>query len=269
MSKALVSDQHQIVVDRFVAACRADERVVAAFLGGSNARDEADEHSDLDLCVITTDAAFETFITEREKFLRLLGEPVFVEVFGQPNVVFFVLADGTEGELYFGSQGHRDSIHSGPFKVLLDKKGILSGMTFTEETVDPAEQTETLRRLITGFWHELSHFITAMGRGQLWWAYGQLEALRSHCVSLERLRHDFSAWAGGDEPYFKIEKELPIESLAPLVATCCAREPQAMLSAAADIVHCYQELATALAQAHGLTYPSGLERVMLERLKPS
>src|SRR5262245_3029305 len=29
---------HQIVTNRFVAACQADERVVAAFLGGSYAR---------------------------------------------------------------------------------------------------------------------------------------------------------------------------------------------------------------------------------------
>lgn len=52
---------HQAVLDRFLAACQSDERVVAAFLGGSNARGEADAHSDIDLCVITTDTAFDNF----------------------------------------------------------------------------------------------------------------------------------------------------------------------------------------------------------------
>jgi hypothetical protein len=28
-------DNHQDIVDRFVAACQADERIVTAFLGGS------------------------------------------------------------------------------------------------------------------------------------------------------------------------------------------------------------------------------------------
>jgi len=40
---------HQIVMNRFVAACQADERVVAAFLGGSYARGTTDAYSDLDL----------------------------------------------------------------------------------------------------------------------------------------------------------------------------------------------------------------------------
>ena len=48
-------------MNRFVAACQADERVVAAFLGGSYARGTADAYSDLDLCLITTDEAYEDF----------------------------------------------------------------------------------------------------------------------------------------------------------------------------------------------------------------
>ena len=47
---------HRVVLDRFVAACRADERVVAAFLSGSYAGGAADEYSDLDLGVIITAA---------------------------------------------------------------------------------------------------------------------------------------------------------------------------------------------------------------------
>ena len=73
---------HQVVIDRFVAACQADERVVAAFLGGSYARGTADAYSDVDLGLITTDAAYETFLTGREAFIRRLGEPVFLEDFG-------------------------------------------------------------------------------------------------------------------------------------------------------------------------------------------
>ncbi len=40
---------HQVVMNRFVAIYQADERVVAAFLGGSYARGAADAYSDLDL----------------------------------------------------------------------------------------------------------------------------------------------------------------------------------------------------------------------------
>jgi len=34
--------------------------------------------------------------------MRLLGEPVFLEDFGIPDIVFFIFPDGTEGELGFG-----------------------------------------------------------------------------------------------------------------------------------------------------------------------
>src|SRR6266498_5670337 len=93
---------HQNFVNRFVAACQADERVIAAFLGGSYAKGTADTYSDIDLSLITTDAAYEGFFAGRAAFLRLLGEPVFLEDFGLPNIAFFIFSDDTEGELWFG-----------------------------------------------------------------------------------------------------------------------------------------------------------------------
>src|SRR5438874_13077735 len=93
---------HQVVMNRFVAACQADQRVVAATLYGSYARGAADAYSDLDLGLITTDAAYEDFVAGRESFLRVLGEPVFMEDFDLPNIVFFIFPDGTEGELSLG-----------------------------------------------------------------------------------------------------------------------------------------------------------------------
>jgi hypothetical protein len=58
-----------------------------------------------------------------------------------------------------------------------DKKGILSGVDFPQHKADPAAQLNTLRQLIMGFWHEISHFNKALARGQLWFAYGSLLAL--------------------------------------------------------------------------------------------
>lgn len=78
-------DNHQNIVDRFIAICQADERIVAAFLGGSYARNAADQFSDLDLYFITTNEAYEDFLAERESFVRLLGEPLFLESFGAVN----------------------------------------------------------------------------------------------------------------------------------------------------------------------------------------
>jgi predicted nucleotidyltransferase len=262
-----LAPNHQAFIERFVAACQADERVVAAFLGGSYAKGTADAYSDLDLSVITTDAAYEDFVAGREAFLRQMGELVFLEDFDLQSIVFFIFADDTEAELWFGGESRLDHLHSGPYRVLLDKKGILAEAVFSEEEPAHAEQIETLRRQIYWFWHELSHFTTAMARGQLWWAHGQLEALRHCCLNLARLRHNFSDAEVGSEAYFKIEKALPVEQLAPLQATYCPLEQSAMLQSAQAIVGFYQELAVSLAHAHGIPYPAGLERVIRSRLE--
>jgi predicted nucleotidyltransferase len=258
---------YQALVDRFVQACAADDRVVAAFLGGSNAKGKADEYSDLDLCVITSEAAFAEFYDQREAFLRSLGDLVFLEDFGVPNLAVYIFADGTEGELNFGSEGHLDQIHSGPFRSLVDKKNILAGAEFPERAPDLAAQTEKLRDAIFVFWHEMSHFITAMGRGHMWWARGQLEALRSICVNLARLENNFSDEGVGNEPYFKIEYAMPVEKLVALQSTFCPLNKSAMLQSVEVIITFYSQMAKSLAERHGIPYPHKLEHVMLWRLE--
>lgn len=258
---------HQAVLERFVAACRADDRIVAAFLGGSYARGAADEHSDLDIYLITTDEGFEEFSNQRDTFLHLLGEPLFIETFDIPNRVFYMFADGTEGELGFGKESDFAHIHGGPYIVLVDKKNVLGGVVFAGHEPGSNEQTEKLRRFMYWFWHDLSHFVTAIGRGQLWWAGGQLEQLRGFCVNLARLQHNFKDPEVGDEPYFKIEKAMPAELLTPLQGTFCPLEKEAMLEAAFVILRFYREVATSLAQNHGVPYPDLLDQIMVGRLE--
>jgi len=266
MQELQLRPNHQAFVNRFVEACRKDDRIVAAFLGGSNAKGYGDAYSDVDLCVITTESAFEEFFNEREAFLRSLGDIVFHEDFGVPNISCCIFADDTEGELNYSSEGRLDQIHSGPFRILVDKKNLLAEAFFLPFEPPASERVEKLRLHLYVFWHELSHFVTAMRRDQLWWAHGQLESLRSICVNLARLKHNFHDPDFSEEAYFKIETVMPVQQLAALRETFCPMEKETMLKAAVTIVHFYQELAPSLAGKHGLEYPRGLERVMLARM---
>jgi predicted nucleotidyltransferase len=258
---------HQDVVDRFIAACQADERIVAAFLGGSYAQDKADKYSDLDLYFVTTDEAYETFLAERESFIRRLGEPLFLENFGAPHGYFVIFSNGADCEIWFGRESKFHDIHGGSYRVLLDKKDILAGEVFPIHVAEQAEQIELLRQQLDWFWHELSHFIKAMGRKQLWFAYGQLEVMRQICVNLARLRYNFSDAYGGEEPYFKVEQALPVEHLSPLQTTYCSMEYESMLQAGLVICRFYQEVAPKLAKAHNLTYQTDLEQMLMGQLK--
>lgn len=252
-----------MIVDRFVAACQTDIRVVAAFLGGSYASGAADAYSDLDLYLITTDAAYPEFLAERESFVRKLGDPLFLEDSGRPNCYFVIFADGIEAELWIGQASDFQSIHGGAHTVLLDKASLLLGVTFPLHEIEPAEQLETLRQLIMNFWHEIGHFHKALARNQVWFAYGSLETMRHICVNLARLRHNFADPGVGNEPFFKVEGAMPVEQLAPLQATFCPLEIEAIRQAGAVLLQFYGEVATILAERHGLVYPAALEKVML------
>src|SRR5207248_7189553 len=98
--------------------------VLGPFLGGSYARDETDTYSDIDFGLITTDEAYDDFFAGRKAFIRLLGEPIFLEVFSDYSfdIVFFTFPDGVECELVLGRESQFNHIHVGPYKALLDKK---------------------------------------------------------------------------------------------------------------------------------------------------
>src|SRR5260221_2649347 len=103
---------HQVVMNRFVAACQADERVVAAFLAGSYARGTTDEYSVLDFDLITTDETYDDFSTGSKIFLPLLDEPVFLESFlvhvmDRGNIIF---VDGSAVDLALVLHSHFQQI---------------------------------------------------------------------------------------------------------------------------------------------------------------
>ncbi len=259
-------DNHQEIVDRFLATCQADERIVAAFFGGSYATGKVDEYSDLDLFFITTDEAYEDFLSAKESFIRLLGKPLFLEDFGEPHGYLTIYSNGTEAEVFFYPESTYQDLYEGPYRVLLDKKGILTGKVFPVHAAESAKQIMILRQQMDWFWHELSHFIKAMGRSQLWFAYGELELLRQCCVNLARLRYNFSDPYMG-EPYFKIEQVMPVEQLAPLERTICPLEYDAMLQASLVILRFYQAVVPALAEEHGIPYQVELEQMMVRHLE--
>src|SRR5438067_11920932 len=240
------SEQQQTLLQRFVAACESDTRVMAAFLGGSFAAGRADEQSDLDIYLITADEAYDDFFAQRQAFMRRLGEPVFMEDFNEFgfDMLIFTFADGVEGELALARESHFAHIHGGPYEVLVDKKGLLAGAVFPLLAPSEADQRQTLRRLIYWFWEDVSHFITSMNRGHLWLAYSYIEQPRRKCVNLAHLAHDFTAEPAG---YAKVEQDVPEEQLLALQSTFCPLEPRAMLEAMRVLVSIDRQIARPLA----------------------
>src|SRR4051794_30501451 len=225
-TRGMESGQQQVVLQRFVTACENDSRIAAAFLGGSLASGKADEYSDLDIYVVTTAEDYAGFFAERYAFLHSLAEPVYLEDFNAFgfDMIWFTFADGVEGELSLAPETGFTHIHGGPYKPLVDKKGLLAGKIFPLYEPTGEQQIQTLHEQMYGFWEALSHFITAMHREQLWTAYGSLDEMRMKCLKLLRLQHDF---ATEHTAYSKVEQYVPEDELAALKASCCLLEPDA------------------------------------------
>ena len=255
---------HDDLVARFVEACAADDRVLAVFLAGSIVRGEADEFSDVDFRVVTTDTAFAEVTAERTAIARRLGDPLFVEDFGNTDVVFVILADGREAEISFTPERGLDRIHAGSHETLHDPRGILAGRSFPFAPPGRAEQREQLQRLVTWFWHDVSHLTAALGRGARWWAQGQLEFLRGCCVNLLRIANGAEAQ---DEPYEKVDAIVPPDALKPLAETVVPLDEDAMLAAAIRIVGFFRGQAPAIAVAFDVDYPSELAAIEAGRLE--
>jgi predicted nucleotidyltransferase len=259
------AEKQQEVLQRFIEACQADERVVAAFLGGSFARGEADAYSDLDIYAVTTDEGYDSFFADRQELMHRLGKPVFLEDFNEFgfDMVLFTFEDGVEGELALARESGFDHIHGGPHTVLVDKRGLLTGKTFPSYRPPEESQRKTLRHELLWFWDNLSYFVRTVHRRQLWSAYGALDEMRMKCLKLARLRQDFVA---EQTSYSGVERVLPAQELRLLEASCPPLERGAMVDAARVLVDLYRQLAPPLATDHGIEYPDGLERVVLRRL---
>lgn len=112
------------ILDRFIIACQVDQRVISVILRGSYASGAADEFSDLDLGVITTNEAYQDFIASKWTFIQKLGEPLFQEDFDHQGIAFFIFSEGVDCELAIYPLSQVGQLHSSPTKVLLDKAGI-------------------------------------------------------------------------------------------------------------------------------------------------
>lgn len=251
------------VVERFTDLCQADPRVVAAFVGGSLATGTADEYSDLDLYLITADEGYASFFAERAAFMLQLGEPVYLEDFDGFgfDMVLFMFADGSKGELGLAKVSRFRHIHGGPYRVLVDKAGLLKGVTFPVDQIAPEEQRRNLERAITSFWRCLNLLVGALGRGRLLTAAEYLEGLRRPLLQVCRMSVDFAD--GGNHP--AAEALLPEHLVAALSRTYPRLDRQEMVAAAREALRLFQEVAKPLAAAHGVTYPEPLERVVLGR----
>ena len=135
--------------------------------------------------------AFEAVVADLPGIVRSLGEPLFDEHFDDPTNRHVIYTDGTCLEVMVWPEDELSI--TGPFRVLFDRTGVPERLEAAASNPGPRDEpgphpaTDEVRRRIVWFWHDVEHLVTALGRGQTWWAYGQLDELRRACLDLARM----------------------------------------------------------------------------------
>lgn len=261
-----LSSTQRAVVERFAALSRSDERIRAAFIGGSHAHGTADEHSDLDLFLVVADEYIGALRAARIDLLQQLGDPLFSDTFGSDHTVCFILAGDVEGELNVTTLEDVEAVHIGPCVVIMDRDDVLAGRSFAGKKVEATQQTELIRQTVAVFWHDFGHLTKALARNQLGWAAGQLAVLRQICVSLARLRSNPLDLDAVSDPYFKVDQVVAPGLLDRLDVPVTQRDRAGLIAGARHLVAFYREQASALTAAAGLPYPHELDRLLTDRL---
>lgn len=209
------------LIERFVPCARAREDVRAAVIVGSRARSEypADEWSDLDIIVITTDPA--RYLTSAD-WLSDLGNVwiTFVEptatgggmerrvLFEKGvDVDFSIVPEGAARQLAQVEVPLEiaDIIRRGT-QVLLDKDGLLNqlaSVSVKTVTRSPPTQQEFLEK-INDFLYHAVWTAKHMRRGELWWAKSCCDSYMKRLLlrMIEWHAHatmgwDYDTWHGG------------------------------------------------------------------------
>jgi predicted nucleotidyltransferase len=259
------------VVRRFMDACQDDARIQAALIGGSVGSGTADAHADIDLFVVLADDDYDAFFAERDAFLDRLGTPVFRETLNMGfDVLAFIMESGVDGEVLFHRVSEVDDLHTGPFRMVIDRAALLQGRTFPHAYPTGEAVAEELPVVLAWFWRDTLHFTRAIARDRLWTAYGFLEKLRGGCQYLiaqvqagnvQRSDH-FVPFDG----YEALDHVGESPELSMLRESLCSLERDVMVRSAGTLVDIYQRLAPLIAEIHGQDYPDEAATVVMRRL---
>lgn len=264
-------DLRDTVMQRFADACQDDDRIRAAFLGGSGGSGTADAWADIDLYLIIGDEDYDPFFEQRNAFVDQLGTTVFRETLNIGfDVVAFIMDTGVDGELIFHRVSGLDDLRTGPIRSVIDRAGILEGRAFPLSYPTHAEVAEELTVVLNWFWRDALHVARAIARDRPWTAYGFLEKLRGGCQYLiaqtrqeNVVRPDqfvpFDGYEALDHIGTAPELELLRGSIVPL-------ERDALLASLWSLIGVYERVAPKLAERFGVNYPADAAAVVKRRL---
>jgi lincosamide nucleotidyltransferase len=216
------------LIERVKAVCRADPGLDGALMYGSFAKDEADEHSDIEFWLFFTAAARER-LDPAEWCARIAPVSYLIRnEFGAHVAIFPQLV---RGEFHFASVNHYGSLSTWPERgapvdrmIVVDRSGRLERLlrALPERASTPAGPGDAVSECCDRFlnWIVLAHHLVE--RGELLRAWDALGHVQRHLLWMARLADGETAhWL---TPSRAAETDLPPRTVEALVAATSAAD---------------------------------------------
>jgi hypothetical protein len=252
------------VLERFRHIAEADSRIVAAFLGGSLAAGTADTYSDIDIYFVIDPPAYDGLRSEVASMLKDFGPLVFFDQhsdFGF-DLFLFMFKNGVKGELGLGTTRNLKDMHIGPFKILIDKTGLLSKMDFPlPRPLSGKSLQEYVEKQLRWYWYWYAQLLTSCARNRLWSAELALSTMRERAFTLLKLAFQPNHHPEG----MRFEPSIPASLQTELGRTLASYSPTSFRSCARTLTKIVKNEIRSVLAASDAKYPSELEKMILSK----
>jgi predicted nucleotidyltransferase len=177
--------EREELLKRAIQFLKRDEGIVAAWLFGSLAANEADEFSDIDLWVVIADEHIEAVRAEGREFVAGIGKPLLIEEAPQNAPIggayLLVLYGGESGPHQVDWYWQPQSAAQVPANVqlLFDRVGLPAAVASKSLTVE--ERVELTTNQVAFFWAMCNITAKKIARRQAWGALSMF-GLLSHAL---------------------------------------------------------------------------------------
>ena len=256
--------ERSLFIQKFERIAREDPRILSAFLGGSLADGTEDDFSDIDIYYILDEQSYSDFPSQMRTRLSEMGPLVFLEQhnnFGF-DLILFIFQNGVKGELGLGTTKNLKTLHAGPYKVLVDKKGLLDGFVFPfQASLEGKDLQEYVEKQLRWYWYWYYVFLSAVARGRLWSAFTQLQQMREYAFKLIVLAHHPQKIPGQ-----RFERTVPRLVRDELGNASLPHYTRSSMIASADAMTeiLKREIEQLLPSSHA-SYPADLEATVLDK----
>lgn len=244
------------ILKRILEVLGSDNRVRAFFIGGSFATEKADRYSDLDLYILVDDKQYESFIKDRLEMAQQVAPVLFYgDVVHDFHLFIVIFENMMKADLGIAPASKFIHIHTGPFKVLLDRDKLLSDISFTKE-VPIQDLKRELEAITQWFWYDIFVITSELCKGDLWTSHLVIERARTKLANLIRIR-----CLPQHEPmgYNKLGRHIKSRELAPLMKTFYTFNKKKMSDAVNTLVKIFEKEARFLCRKYRIPYPQHLQ----------